>query len=174
MRMRRLLPFLVVAVVAALLGACDRGAARPEASEGPGATANCSQVQTIPIQGEGHLVGDQEPPVPYNSTPPTSGWHTSTDVAIVARPDDDPLTEPEQVTVLELGGVVVSYNGIDEEQRGRLESLITAHHAGRAALTRYDKLDEGAVALSGWGKLQLCSAVDLDAVEAFIEAYAQR
>jgi hypothetical protein len=157
-----------------MLSGCTPDEPSADASEEPAATADCAAVETIPIQGEGHLVGDQEPPVPYNSTPPTSGWHTSTDIAIVTAPDDEPLTEPEQVTVLELGGVVVAHNDLAAEERESLEALIADRFAGQAAATHYDKLDAGEVALTAWGKLQRCEALDLAAVEAFTEAYAQR
>lgn len=171
MAVQRLLCLLAVAALAA---ACTPEGPSADASEDPAATASCAAVETVPIQGEGHLVGDQEPPVPYNSTPPTSGWHTSTDVAIGTAPDDEPLTEPEQVTVLELGGVVVAHNGLETQEQASLEALVAEKFPGQAAATRYDKLESGEVALTAWGKLQRCEALDLAAVEAFVQAYTQR
>ena len=164
---------LCLFAVAALATACTSDGPSADATE-PAATASCAAVETIPIQGEGHLVGDQEPPVPYNSSPPTSGWHTSSDVAIGTAPDDEPLTEPEQVTVLELGGVVVAHNGLATEEQASLEALVAEKFPGQAAATRYDELASGEVALTAWGKLQRCEALDLAAVEAFVQAYAQR
>lgn len=165
---------LTVLVLALLAVGCTPDEPAADASEAPAATADCAAVETVPIQGEGHLVGDQEPPVPYNSSPPTSGWHTSTDVAIVTAPDDEPLTEPEQVTVLELGGIVVAHNGLEPQEQESLEALIAEKFAGQVAATRYDKLADGEVALTAWGKLQRCDALDLAAVEAFAEAYLTR
>ena len=126
------------------------------------------------MQGEGHLVGNQKPPVRYNSTPPTSGWHTSTDVPVVVAPQADPLSEPEQVTVLELGGVVVSHGVLADDERATLEQLLADTFAGEAALTSYDKLGDGDVVLAAWGVLQRCDEVDTAAMEAFIDFYAQR
>lgn len=167
------LPVAVVGV-AAVLAACQPDKPVASASEGPTATTACDSVQTFPIQGEGHLVGGQKPPVAYNSTPPTSGWHSSSDVPIVVAPPGQPLTEPEQVTVLELGGVVVSHGDLPEAGRASLEELVSGRYAGRAALTEYDKLGGGEVALTSWGVAQRCDAVDLPAVEVFISHYAQR
>ena len=170
---------LLVGVTGLLLAAaCGSGTATQDPTDAaqagePGATAACGPVETIPIQGEGHLVGDQDPPVPYNSTPPTSGWHTSGDVAFEVYGPDGALREPEQVTVLELGGVVVSYNGLTEDDVATLTDLVSGEHAGQAALTPYAQLEEGQVALTAWGKLQPCDAVDPDAIAAFVEAYAQ-
>ncbi len=166
-------PLLVVAATV-VLAACETGGPLPDASEGPTGTAACGAVETFPIQGEGHLVGSQTPPVPYNSKPPTSGWHSSTDVPIVTAPTEDPLTKPEQVTVLELGGVVVSHGAIPSEERATLERLVADDYGGQAALTAYDELGDGEVVMSAWGVLQRCSELDLAAVEAFIAHYAQR
>lgn len=161
----------VLALFVALAGCNDEEPAPAPSTEAPPATTDCGVVETIPIQGEGHLVGDQDPPVPYNSTPPTSGWHTSGDIPIEVA--SEPLTEPEQVTVLELGGVVVAHNGLDPSERTTLEDLLTEEYPGEAASTEYDKLEEGEVALTSWGRLQHCDALDLEAVEAFIAAYAK-
>lgn len=164
---------LFSAIVLALV-ACEEARPAPAPSEGPTATAACGAVETFPVQGEGHLVGNQEPPVRYNSTPPTSGWHASGDVPIVVTPEAQPLSEPEQVTVLELGGIVVSHGELPAEERATLEQLLTDEYPGRAALTAYDRLGEGEVALTAWTVLQRCDAVDVAAIEAFIAFYSQR
>lgn len=156
------------------LAACDGDEPVAQATDTPTATEHCGPAETVPIQGEGHLVGDQEPPIPYNSTPPTSGWHTSTDVPIVTAPDDQPLREPEQVTVLEQGGIVVTHNGLPTEEYEQLERTVTDRYAGQVALTPYEQLGDGEVAMTAWGVLQRCDAVDLEALETFVEAYAQR
>lgn len=163
----------VALCLAVLLAGCnEKKPPVATATEPPSATANCTAAETVPIQGEGHLVGDQEPPVAYNSTPPTSGWHTSSDVptGVAVKP----LTEPEQVTVLEQGGIVISHNGLPRADREALERLVTEELSADAALTSYDKLDPGTIALTGWGALQRCDAVDPEAVDAFVAAYAQR
>lgn len=169
-------PALAVLLLASLLTACsgETPAAGGEtaALASPGPTEQCGDVESIPLQGEGHLVGDQEPPVPYNSTPPTSGWHTSSDVEFVVADEADPLTEPEQVTVLELGGVVVTYQGVDEAVRGELAAIIRSEYAGRAAMTPHPALGDGEMALTAWGRLQRCEAPDIAAARAFIEAFA--
>jgi hypothetical protein len=134
--------------------------------------ATCGPEKTIPIQGEGHLVGNQKPPVPYNSVPPTSGWHASGDVPIDVAPPNKPLTEPEQVTVLELGGVVVSYAELADEDLKAVTALVKGKLAGFAALTRYDKLEAGEIALTGWGVLQRCDGLDKAAITAFAKKHA--
>ena len=60
------------------------------------------------MQFGSHLIGDAEPPVPYSSTPPTSGWHASGGFQIVVQPTDQPLRESVQVSIEEAGDVVVT------------------------------------------------------------------
>lgn len=170
--MRRSARWLILVALAA--GCTAEPAADPSPSAPPdsGATASCGPVETFPLQGEGHLVGDQEPPVPYNSTPPTSGWHVSGDVAFTVSDEAEPLTQPEQVTVLELGGALITYNGIDDAQRDELAALVTEEFPGQAAMTSYDALEEGEMALTSWGRAQRCSQPDVAAARAFIAAYA--
>jgi hypothetical protein len=137
----------------------------------PAAQGPCGPVEELPIQGGTHLVGDQEPPVPYNSTPPTSGWHSSG--AVVLGVHDQPLTEPEQVAVLEQGGVVVTHGELPEQDRAALEELVGGEYAERAALTAYDELEPGTVVLTAWGLLQRCDGADPGAVRAFIDEHTQ-
>jgi hypothetical protein len=132
----------------------------------------CDPVEQPPLQAGEHLIGDQEPPVPYNSTPPTSGWHASGAFTIDVRPPDDPLSEPKQVSVLEVGGVVVTYQDLPDEDRARLEEHVRDNHADRVAVTPYDQLEPGEVAFTAWGNLQRCSGLDLSALDAFVAEHA--
>lgn len=132
----------------------------------------CGPVEEPPRQSGSHLLGDQQPPVAYSSTPPTSGWHASGAFDITVQPPDDPLPEPQQVSVLEAGGVVVAYRDIGDEQRTRLEQHVRAHHEGTVAVTPYEELEPGHVAFTAWGTLQRCEGVDLAALDAFTAAHA--
>jgi hypothetical protein len=161
-----------LACAAALVAACSPSEPVAGTSEPPGATDHCTAAERVAIQGQGHLVGNQEPPVAYNSTPPTSGWHTATEVPLGIA--DAPLSEPEQVSVLEEGGIVITHNGLLDTDLGQLEDLVTQRYPSEAALTLYPKLAEGEVALAAWGAVQRCSAVDIPAVEAFVAAFSQR
>lgn len=165
---------VAVLVALALLPACRNDSTQVVAADTPPATDHCTEVEDVPIQGEGHLVGQQEPPVDYNSVPPTSGWHTAGEIPIEVRDPDDPMREPEQVTALEMGAVVVSYGDLPQDQYRDLERLIQEQFEDRAALTSYERLQPGEVALTAWGRLQRCDAPDLAAVERFIDAFAQR
>ena len=159
---------LVVAALTTVALACST----PAEISAPEATARCVELEMPELQGGSHLIGGQEPPVPYSSTPPTSGWHSSGEVEITVQPSGEPLSEPEQVSVLESGGVVVTYNGLEEPDRAALEQRAADRFEGRAAVTSYDKLDTGEVVFTAWGALQRCDGVDLEALDAFVAAYA--
>lgn len=162
-----------LAVVATLVVAACAG--RP-ATVGPVAgtrTAGCGPVEVQFEQGGSHLIGDAEPPVPYNSVPPTSGWHRSGAVDVAVHGPDDPLSEPAQVSVLEAGGVVIAYHELPEADLAAIEDLVRGSYAGRVAVTPYDKLAAGQVATTAYGALQVCDGLDLQAVTAFIDAHAE-
>lgn len=161
---------LAVAALTCVLTLTATACARGSGSTGPAATAPCGPVETPPEQVGGHLIGDATPPVPYNSVPPTSGWHVSGPVEIGVHGPDDPLSEPEQVTALELGAVVVAYHEIGAENVAALEAL-AREYAGRIAVTPYDALDSGQVAMTTYGALQVCDRLHVPAVRAFADAY---
>lgn len=158
----------IVALLAAGCGSADR---QPTSSAAAGA-ANCEPVVYPPLQGGQHLLGDRPPPVPYSSTPPTSGWHASGVFTIGVHPPDGPLPEPKQVSVLEAGGGVVTHGGLPEADRRRLEDHVRTRYDGRVAVTPYAELEGGEVALAAWGALQRCERLDLSTVDAFVATYA--
>jgi len=165
-----------VAALCAVLAACGSAGDPAQVPVGPASltAANdaCGPVELPPVQGGEHLIGDQPPPVPYNSTPPTSGWHSSGAFEIGVFHRDAPLSEPQQVSVLEVGGAVATYRDLPQADRAALEGLATGEYAGRLAVTPYDELEPGQVALTAWGTLKTCDRLDLGTVAAFVDAYA--
>jgi hypothetical protein len=142
----------------------------PSAAE-PTADPTCGEEEQPPPQAGSHLIGDAEPPVPYSSTPPTSGWHSSGALEVTVHDESDPLSEPEQVSVLEADGVVVTYRDLAEEDVAALEELVRTDYDGRVAVTPYEALEPGQVALTAWGVLLRCEGLDLDAVRRFADAH---
>lgn len=170
MRLRSRLRRAALGLALVALTACASSA--EPGSRQPSATAACGPVRRPPVQAFGHLIGDADPPTAYSSTPPTSGWHASGVPRIAARPPGRPLSEPEQVSVLEAGGVVVTHRALPPADRRALHRLAARRYPGRVAVTPYGRLARGGVAVTGWGVLQRCDALDLDAVAAFADAHA--
>ena len=136
-----------------------------------GTQVACGPVERPQLQGGQHLIGDREPPVPYSSTPPTSGWHALGAPPFGVAGPEDPLTEPEQVSVLEAGGVVVTYHDLPAADIRLLETIASGHPE-LVAVTPYGALEPGQVALTAWGTVQRCDRVDVDAITAFIDAHS--
>lgn len=143
----------------------------PSSPASDAAAASCAEIERPPLQAGSHLIGDHEPPVPYSSQPPTSGWHSSGHFDVDVRGDDDPLPEPDQVSVLEAGGVVVAYGKLPDGAVDALGDHVRENYEQRVAVTPYGPLDAGAVAFTSWGVLQRCDGVDLDALDRFVAEF---
>lgn len=121
--------------MAVLLAGCTAAAGKQETPAALGGTARCDGVEYPPLQGGAHLIGGRQPPVDYSSNPPTSGWHISGAPDIAAHFAGQTLTEPEQVSLLEEGAVVVTFNRLRDDQRRRLERLVQDRYPDRIGLT---------------------------------------
>lgn len=137
----------------------------------PQPAARCAKVERPPLQAGSHLIGDQDPPVPYSSQPPTSGWHSSGHFDVDVRDADDPLSEPDQVSVLEAGGVVVTYGQLPDDAVSELGDHVREAHDQTVAVTPYERLDAGEVVFSSWGVLERCDGVDLAALDRFVRRH---
>lgn len=148
-----------------LLASCSAGS-----TGDPLAAANCEPVERPQVQEGSHLIGDQEPPVPYTSSPPTSGWHSS------GRPLDpgtyvEEVSGPEQVRVLEQGGIVVSHDpALPADQLDRIQRLPSRVEGNIVVTPREDA--PAPVTLAAWGVLQHCQDVTAEEVAAFHDAHA--
>ena len=147
--------------VVLLLGGCSAEAE---------VAAGCDPVERPQVQEGSHLLGDQAPPVPYSSVPPTSGWHRS------GRPPDpgayvEPLPDPALVSVLEQGGVVVAHQpDLSDAVVGALQRLPA--EVDDVVVTPHDRLPSP-ITLTAWGVLQRCDEVTAQDVAAFRDEHAR-
>jgi hypothetical protein len=133
------------------------------------ADGSCAAPEQQQLQQGGHLLGDEPPPVPWSSVPPTSGWHAS-GAGVSAGTYVEPVSELEQVLWLERGGVVVAYDpDLPSAQIGELNRLPAS--TSRTVVTPYDVAMPRPITLTAWGWLQRCDTVTPAAVEAFVAAY---
>lgn len=162
----RLAPLATVVALAGLVG-CT-GDVDPPGD--PVVAAGCDPPEEQQLQEGSHLLGDQAPPVPYTSSPPTSGWHSS------GRPLDpgaytEPVSEPQQVRVLEQGGVVLAYDpSLPDGDVGQLQRI--AGEVDGVVVTPYEPAMPTPVTLTAWGVLQRCDTVTAADVAAFRDAHA--
>lgn len=175
--------FLLVGLVA-LLAACGPAApppserrtpeATPEAQALPPAgeaTAACAPPEHPPLQEGGHLLGDATPPVPYSSTPPTSGWHASGPVEV--RMYDEPVTDPEHVRILEQDAAMVRYGQLAAADLEALRTAIDGGLDGSVGAAPHPELAADVIVFTAWGVLQRCERWDAAALERFVTEHAQ-
>lgn len=156
----------LVAAATACADAADPDAVAP-------ATERCEPAQRVRLQGGSHLLGAAEPPVPYTTDPPTSGWHRS-GIGTAPGAYVDPLPLPEQVSVLERGGVVVAFDpSIDGAERGALLEL-AGEVGGDLVVTPHTGPLPTPVSLTAWGVLQRCELVTADDVASFTAVHEGR
>lgn len=174
---RRQLRGLAALTTLALAAAgCGRGADDPAARASPSASATtpaagCQAEEHPPLQAGSHLIGDADPPVPYSSVPPTSGWHASG--ALRTGVHDEALSDPEIVALLEVGQVVAVYDPatLADDEVAALEELATTAHDGRLHVTPGNTALPAPLTLTAWGVLQRCDAVSAEAIANFVLAH---
>ncbi|MBW3657811.1 MAG: DUF3105 domain-containing protein [Actinobacteria bacterium] len=178
----------VLAVAGLVLAGCGGdGTAPPGATDAPGASVTpraptpgataaaagaCDPPVEPTLQDGSHLIGDAEPPVPYSSTPATSGWHASGAPRTGVIAPDDPLSDPELVLTLEVGHVVAAYDParVEDATVDELEQLASGTDADRLTVTPYEGA-EAPLSLVAWGVLQSCQELDTAALDAFVAAH---
>ncbi len=132
------------------------------------ATPTCEPVQSFSSQGQTHITQGQSHP-PYNSNPPTSGWHLEQSRG--AGIFNSPQVQELLVHDLEHGFVIIQYNGLTSAELTQLTEMVQRDRYHRI-LAPYPQLPEGArVALTAWTKLQLCNGVSEKDIAAFTSAY---
>jgi hypothetical protein len=134
------------------------------------------QVQNIPIQGQTHIPRNGSHP-PYNSVPPTSGWHYGDAVAPWGV-SPEPIAAEVFVHNLEHGGIVIHYDcpsGCDE-MRTRLENIVRSFPS-KVLIAPYPGMFEQTqrpIAVTAWGRLAYLDQVDEPFIRDFVRRFKDR
>lgn len=129
--------------------------------------ASPSGIVDYPSQGQTHIpVGQSHPP--YNSNPPTSGWHydTPADWGIY----DEVLPDETAIHNLEHGGIWISYRDSNDQQTVQALKTIAGGFTDHVILT-YRPTDDSLIAVAAWGHLLKLDRVDTNAILNFINLY---
>jgi hypothetical protein len=131
-----------------------------------GSFGDQSAVQTLANQGSVHIQRGQNHP-PYNSKPPTSGWHYADAVApwgISANAIPDEV----QVHNLEHGGIMVQYDCPSgcPDMVSKLENIVRSYPS-KVVLAPYPGIGRP-IALTSWTKLAYLDDVDEGFIRKFI------
>lgn len=123
--------------------------------------------QAVEIQGKTHIAVGQSHP-PYNSLPPTSGWHYANPAHWGIH--DTPVADETQVHNLEHGGIMVQYRpGINKDALENLKRIVSSY-ASDVILAPYPNLDKN-IALTAWGRIDKFDDFDEARIKRFINAF---
>ncbi len=145
------------------------------------AGAGCDPVQVHSGMTREHIEVGRA--VEYDTVPPVGGPHRGSGV-LPAGIQDEPLpTDPnapqstsiyDAVHSLEHGFVIVWHNELTEAEQTELARDFAGEH--KVSVVPYPELAEHEgkrVALTAWGRSQLCEDADADVVRSFIEIYRE-
>jgi hypothetical protein len=130
--------------------------------------------EAISIQGQQHIQPGQSHP-PYNSDPPTSGWHYDEP----ARADfyETSLPDEQLVHNLEHGHVIISYDCAKladcEDVKAELRRLVDRFQRWKIVAVARENAD-AAIALTAWGRIDKMDSYDEDRTEAFVRRWRNR
>lgn len=137
--------------------------------------------QVMPDQGRTHIAPGESHP-PYNSTPPTSGWH----LANVANWGvfQQPVPNELQIHNLEHGGILLQYNCGPEPAGGALDDAackqladelanINRRYRSKVLTAPYPGMTSR-IAITSWGRIMTLDQVDETKIVRYIEQYKNK
>lgn len=126
-----------------------------------------AQATSYPIQGTQHI-GEGESHPPYNSNPPTSGWHYANPAPWGVQEKD--LPDEQLVHNLEHGGIWISYQpALEGATVEKLRDLVRRYRS-KVIMTPRAKNDTK-IALAAWGRLDVFDIFDEKRIVAFVQAF---
>ncbi|MCZ7542079.1 MAG: DUF3105 domain-containing protein [Anaerolineae bacterium] len=129
---------------------------------------------SMPIQGQQHIQPGEAHP-PYNSDPPTSGWHY--EAPLPTGFYEEPAPDEQLVHNLEHGHVVISYDcdRLDdcEAVKGQLRGIFDRYDGWKVTAVPRTNAD-AAIALTAWGRIDKLESYDEGRITAFIDAWRDR
>lgn len=128
--------------------------------------------QEFPSQGNDHIEEINVDHLPYNSTPPTSGWH----VGRIADWGSYDFVVPDELLIhnMEDGGVILWYQlDTPEENQAHINRLEEAARGFERVVIAPRKDLETTYAMTAWQRLDTFNEDDFSAerIQAFLEAY---
>jgi hypothetical protein len=151
--------------------AAPANASQPTTNEGP--SGPTTAAVKMADQGAAHIKPGESHP-PYNSNPPTSGWHYDNPAA--AGVYDEPIADETLIHNLEHGHIIISYNcdlleGTScDELKANLRNVFDLKRGWKIVVLPRPSLDTG-IALTAWGVIDKFNTYDQGRIENFITQY---
>jgi uncharacterized protein DUF3105 len=130
----------------------------------------------IATAGVGQHIPEGQP-IAYAQTPPVGGPHWPTPavwgVSSQAIPDE------RAVHNLEHGGVVISQNGMSDDDLARLRSFLATYprdqfNEVKVVVRPYDRIPKGTTVLTAWGWTETLTSYDEGKVKEFMDAHLNK
>ena len=169
-------------IIAAVVGVVVIMVAAGIALSRSSASANIAGQQQfpnlVPPPSSPHIAEVTSPHGPYNSNPPTSGWHYGGGTApwgVQTQPIPDELS----VHNLEHGGVIIHYRqGLDQATVDQLTSLTRELQQQSPCIVLLprpaDKMTESPIAVTAWTWLLRLDSFDAGTIRAFFRAHVDQ
>jgi hypothetical protein len=130
--------------------------------------------QAVPIQSRDHIAEGATHP-PYNSDPPTGGWHYATPAAPGVY--DKQLLDEQVVHNLEHGYIVIAYDcsrlSNCDSVKAELKSTFDRNRGWKMVVEPRKNAD-AAIALTAWGRIEKLDSLDAGKIQQFINAYRDK
>jgi hypothetical protein len=135
-------------------------------------TASCGPIEDVDVQLGGTHLDKDFTADDYQTNPPTGGDHNSTPLQAGTFYEDPPRLG-EAVHLLEHGAVIGWTNDISKADLQSIEEAFNeTFQDGYYQLAVVENPDlDVPFALSAWGALQTCDAVDTSAIRPFVEEW---
>jgi hypothetical protein len=129
----------------------------------------------VPPPASPHIAQITSPHGPYNSNPPTSGWHYGGGTASWGV-QTQPVADELSVHNLEHGGVIIHYRqGLDQASVDQLTNLTRELQAQSPCIILVprpaDKLQDTPIAMTAWTWMLKLDTVDADKIRSFFRAH---
>lgn len=127
-------------------------------------------IQEFESQGAAHInPGESHPP--YNSNPPTSGWHYQNPVAWGIY--ENQLADETLIHNLEHGGIWISYKlDLLEDQKTKLKEIVGRYKSKVILEPRVQ--NDSPISLAAWQRLLKLDTIDEVKITEFISTYKNK
>jgi Protein of unknown function (DUF3105) len=169
---------IIAAVVGVVLIMVAAGLVLSRSSSSANIAGQQQFPNLVPAPASPHIAEVTSPHGPYNSNPPTSGWHYGGGTAPWGV-QTQPIADELSVHNLEHGGVVIHYRqGLDQATVDQLTTLARELQQQSPCIVLVprpaDKMTESPIAVTAWTWLLRLDSFDADKIRAFFRAHVDQ
>jgi hypothetical protein len=169
---------IIAAVVGVVLIMVAAGLVLSRSSSSANIAGQQQFPNLVPAPASPHIAEVTSPHGPYNSNPPTSGWHYGGGTAPWGV-QTQPIADELSVHNLEHGGIVIHYRqGLDQATVDQLTTLARELQQQSPCIVLVprpaDKMTESPIAVTAWTWLLRLDSFDAGKIRAFFRAHVDQ